>query len=237
MRGNFSLESIVRKAIVPASVVGLALLSACGYQPKVEPTRTLPLPQVHVATFTPTASPEPTYTPTATATIEPTATPTEIPTQTPVPTEVILSYAWPAAYATPVEACKGEKKIVVDLSEQMTYAVIDYACSGRRAILYSSLSSTGLADSPTPINTEDDDKKDFRIWDKRLKKDMKGPGYDLPDVPFVMYFDYEGDSLHGTYWHKNFGHPMSHGCVNLPNEAAVWFYNWAKMGTKVIVQP
>ena len=44
---------------------------------------------------------------------------------------------------------------------------------------------------------------------------MSGPGYYLPGVPYVMYF-YQGYGLHGTYWHDNFGQPMSHGCVNLP---------------------
>lgn len=44
---------------------------------------------------------------------------------------------------------------------------------------------------------------------------MTGPGYDLPNVPYTMYF-YQGYGLHGTYWHNNFGTPMSHGCVNMP---------------------
>jgi len=47
-----------------------------------------------------------------------------------------------------------------------------------------------------------------------------------------MYF-YEGYSLHGTYWHHNFGHPMSHGCVNMRTSDAAWLYNWASVGTLV----
>jgi lipoprotein-anchoring transpeptidase ErfK/SrfK len=61
---------------------------------------------------------------------------------------------------------------------------------------------------------------------------MVGPGYDLPNVPYVMYF-YQGYGLHGTYWHHNFGHPMSHGCVNFKTEDAGWLYNWASVGTLV----
>ena len=64
---------------------------------------------------------------------------------------------------------------------------------------------------------------------------MSGPGYYLPDVPFIMYF-YKGYGLHGTYWHNNFGQPMSHGCVNMPTPEAEWAYNWAGIGTPVIVQ-
>jgi lipoprotein-anchoring transpeptidase ErfK/SrfK len=50
-----------------------------------------------------------------------------------------------------------------------------------------------------------------------------------------MYF-YKGYGLHGTYWHDNFGHPMSHGCVNLPTPEAAWLYTWAEIGTPVLVQ-
>ena len=57
--------------------------------------------------------------------------------------------------------------------------------------------------------------------------------YDLANVPYVMYF-HEGYGLHGTYWHNNFGTPMSHGCVNLSTGDAGWFYNWASVGTKVV---
>jgi lipoprotein-anchoring transpeptidase ErfK/SrfK len=47
-----------------------------------------------------------------------------------------------------------------------------------------------------------------------------------------MYF-YKGYGLHGTYWHSNFGTPMSHGCVNLTIPDAQWLYNWASVGTLV----
>lgn len=63
---------------------------------------------------------------------------------------------------------------------------------------------------------------------------MSGPGYYLPDVPYVMYF-YRGYGLHGTYWHNNFGVPMSHGCVNLRTEDAAWLFDWASVGTPVTV--
>jgi lipoprotein-anchoring transpeptidase ErfK/SrfK len=63
---------------------------------------------------------------------------------------------------------------------------------------------------------------------------MVGPGYDLPGVPWVMYF-YSGYAIHGAYWHNNFGAPMSHGCVNMtPGEAQI-LYNWAPIGTEVYV--
>jgi lipoprotein-anchoring transpeptidase ErfK/SrfK len=49
-----------------------------------------------------------------------------------------------------------------------------------------------------------------------------------------MFF-YAGYALHGTYWHNNFGHPMSHGCINLTRADAAWLYSWTPMGTKVVI--
>ncbi|MEI7987844.1 MAG: L,D-transpeptidase [Chloroflexota bacterium] len=56
---------------------------------------------------------------------------------------------------------------------------------------------------------------------------MEGNGYDLPGVPWVSFISWTGVSIHGTYWHNNFGHPMSHGCINLPTPAAKWVYLWS----------
>jgi lipoprotein-anchoring transpeptidase ErfK/SrfK len=89
------------------------------------------------------------------------------------------------------------------------------------------LASTGVARHPTVTGQ-------FHIWIKLKSDDMKGPGYDLKNVPYVMYF-YKDYSLHGTYWHHNFGTPMSHGCVNLRTEDAAWLFDWASVGTLVNV--
>ena len=63
---------------------------------------------------------------------------------------------------------------------------------------------------------------------------QEGPGYYLSDVPWVMFF-YDEYGFHGTYWHDNFGAPMSRGCVNLRTEDAEWLYHWASVGTPVVV--
>ena len=74
-----------------------------------------------------------------------------------------------------------------------------------------------------------------------------GDGYDLPGVPWVSYFTTSGVAFPGTYWHNDFGRPRSHGCVNMPTEAAKWIYRWTlphapaseryvwETGTRVIV--
>ena len=59
--------------------------------------------------------------------------------------------------------------------------------------------------------------------------------YDLDNVPHVLYF--KGPyTLHGAFWHTNWGHRMSHGCVNISLPHAEWLYDWSPVGTKVIIQ-
>jgi len=94
-------------------------------------------------------------------------------------------------------------------------------------VVNSFLASTGVAETPTVTGT-------YKIWIKVRIQDMYGPGYYLPDVPYVMYF-YEDYGLHGTYWHNNFGTPMSRGCVNLTVDDAAWLFDWASVGTVVNV--
>jgi lipoprotein-anchoring transpeptidase ErfK/SrfK len=64
---------------------------------------------------------------------------------------------------------------------------------------------------------------------------MRGRNYNVPNVPYVMYYS-GGYALHGAYWHNRFGTPVSHGCVNLRTASARWLYNWAPVGTPVVVR-
>jgi hypothetical protein len=71
----------------------------------------------------------------------------------------------------------------------------------------------------------------FSTYHKRATRhmaagDVAASGFDLPGVPWVMYFTESGISLHGTFWHNDFGHPRSHGCVNLTPQAAKWLFRW-----------
>ena len=115
----------------------------------------------------------------------------------------------------------GVRWIDVDLSDQRLYAYEG------DTIVNSFIVSTGTWRTPTI-------KGKFKVYIRLRYGDMRGPGYYLPDVPYIMYF--KGDyGLHGTYWHNNFGTPMSHGCVNLSIDDAAWLYNWSAMGTVVNV--
>ena len=120
-------------------------------------------------------------------------------------------------------ASPDERWIEVDLSEQKLKA-----WDGNVLFLETPI-STGLPWTPTP-------KGEFRIWIKlRFTKMEGGEGryyYNLPNVPYVMFFENEsvpgwkGYGLHGTYWHNSFGVQRSHGCVNLPTPIAEKLFYW-----------
>ncbi|MBI4458187.1 L,D-transpeptidase family protein, partial [Candidatus Uhrbacteria bacterium] len=107
---------------------------------------------------------------------------------------------------------KYSKYIEVDLSEQRLRAY------ERGAMVRTFLISSGLKDS-TPRGT-------FAVMAKPYKVRYRGPGYDFGDVPWNLRFQ-PGIYIHYAYWHKNFGRPMSHGCVNVDRINAEWIYNWA----------
>jgi L,D-transpeptidase catalytic domain len=125
----------------------------------------------------------------------------------------------------------GWNEVVVSLGAQRLWAY-----EGEQLVL-TTFVSTGTAETPevaTPIGQ-------WRVLVKLPMETMtgtvNGEPYQVPDVPYVMYFTDEGHALHGTYWHNSFGTPMSHGCVNLPMDVAEWMYRWAPEGTAVTVIP
>lgn len=124
----------------------------------------------------------------------------------------------------------GKKRIVVDRSEQMLYAY-----DGEELFMKEKI-STGIELTPTPRGM-------FTIFKKTPSRYMQGPipeitekEYDLPGVPWNLYFTEQGAVIHGAYWHNNFGKVSSSGCVNLPPAQAQKLYMWADVGTSVIVQ-
>lgn len=122
------------------------------------------------------------------------------------------------------------KRIIVDRSDQMLTAYDGDTLFMREKI------STGLELTPTPRGL-------FTVYRKTPSRYMQGPlpgisdqFYDLPGVPWNLYFTYQGAVIHGAYWHDHFGEPWSHGCVNLPPQKAKELYQWADVGTKVLVR-
>lgn len=111
--------------------------------------------------------------------------------------------------------------IEVDLTQQMLYAY-----RGGQ-LIEGFLISSGTRDFKTVTGI-------YKIYAKYPSVDMRGPGYDLADVPYTMFF-HKGYAIHGTYWHNFFGRQMSRGCVNMVTEEAAWIYENAPVGTYVIV--
>ena len=95
-------------------------------------------------------------------------------------------------------------------------------------IIYQVTVSSGKKSTPTLTGV-------YAVQTKLPLARMRGADYDIPDVPYTMYYD-GNYAIHGAYWHNNFGTPVSHGCVNLPPKKAQQVFNWAKVGTPVVVR-
>ncbi len=150
-----------------------------------------------------------------------------------------VRYCVPASHVRPVaaneltplspEVPEKEKTIVVSVSEQILTAF-----EGDLPVMRTQVSS-GVRTKTPPVNgiPTETPEGHFRISVKVPSKHM-GDGkvtadpeaYELLGVPWVSFFHQAGIALHGTYWHDNFGHRMSHGCVNLRNADAKWIYRW-----------
>jgi len=137
-----------------------------------------------------------------------------------------------------------EKWIEVDLGKQKMIA------HQGNAVFLETLISSGLWGKTAP--------GEFRIWYKIRSTKMEGGNkalgtyYYLPNVPYTMFFNND-IGIHGTYWHQNFGQPMSHGCVNTPTPVAERLFYWTdppmpdgvyavrssdvNPGTRVVVHP
>ncbi len=239
---NPALASIVDNAPAPTQENLWAQVEIA--KPSVTPIDSSAFAQASTPTPAPViAPPTATSAPTDVPTSIPTSVPTDAPTATPAITETpgvmaldILADTPTSAYVPPTAAPQvanqppaesypakgnGVRWIDVDLSQQMVYAYEG------DVIVNSFVVSTGTAQTPTVTGK-------YKIWIKLKSTTMSGPGYYLTDVPYTMYF-YKGYGLHGTYWHNNFGTPMSHGCVNLSIPDAEWLYYWAMEGTVVNV--
>jgi hypothetical protein len=142
----------------------------------------------------------------------------------------------PRAEISPIHPFAGEKRIEVDLSEQRL------TCYEGEQIAFTTLVASGLGMSRVgdsavvDLSTHTGDthvllKQPTRHMTNRPQK----PGdpwplvevFDLPGIPWNVFFDLSGTAIHGTYWHNDFGIKRSHGCLNVSCEAARWIYRWA----------
>ena len=145
--------------------------------------------------------------------------------------EVLLDEGVKTSWEDGVATTTKVKEIIVDRSDQKLYAYEDGELFMEIKI------STGLQLTPTPRGT-------FKVFKKTPSRYMQGPipeiapdqYYDLPGVPWNLYFTEGGAVIHGAYWHNDFGSPYSHGCVNVSPDEARILYDWTPLGTKVVVR-
>lgn len=138
---------------------------------------------------------------------------------------------------TVMDPLEGRVPYAAAPSDQAQWIEVELSTQRLRAweydtLVFEALVSTGLPDTPTIPGT-------FQTFWHLPAHDMTGGRagtadyYYLPDVPWVMYYQEGGYAIHGTYWHNNFGTPMSHGCVNMTISDAEWLYSWAYVGITV----
>lgn len=118
----------------------------------------------------------------------------------------------------------GERWVSVNLSSQYMVAYEGNVPVNETYV------STGRPGFDTPVGTF---YVSYSLESQNMEGVLGGEYYNVPDVPFVMYFTDVGHAIHGAYWHSNFGAVMSHGCVNLPVGFAEWLFYWAPGGMRI----
>jgi hypothetical protein len=129
----------------------------------------------------------------------------------------------PTLASRPSEVGPEERWLDVDPASQTLLAMV-----GDRPV-FATLVSTGRAATPTPRGVH-------RVWVKLAEDDMDDleredvvENYAIQAVPWVQYFE-GSNGLHAAFWHDRFGHPRSHGCVNLAPRDAAWLFAFTQPG-------
>jgi lipoprotein-anchoring transpeptidase ErfK/SrfK len=135
----------------------------------------------------------------------------------------------PASELTPLSPAVHNKRILINLQQQRVYAY-----EGRSEVFSASISSGRLyLDSDGVTARSWTPSGDFVVDRKRPSRHMgfgeaAGSDYELPGVPWVSYFHWKGYSFHGTWWHNDYGHPRSAGCINMLPQDAKWIFRWTQ---------
>jgi lipoprotein-anchoring transpeptidase ErfK/SrfK len=110
-----------------------------------------------------------------------------------------------------------DKKIVVNITDQIL------SCFEGDKEVYFCRVSSGVGDHSTPLG-------EHITWRKMVSTHMAGgtvaAGYDTPGIAWTTLFAGEGNAIHATFWHNDFGMKRSHGCVNVLPDDAQWIFRW-----------
>jgi hypothetical protein len=133
----------------------------------------------------------------------------------------------------PTSARWAGKWIDADLSDPTLVT----AYEGDRPV-YSALAIRGTSAWSTPVGTYTISR---RVANETMSSDGLGiprnapGGYYVQNVLFTQYFTRDGAAIHYNYWSSNFGYPGSHGCLGMNYADSLWFWNWAGIGTPIVV--
>ncbi len=126
----------------------------------------------------------------------------------------------------PIRPFVGDKRVEVDLTQQLL------TCYEGDEVVYTTLVASGAgADHATPrgekcVLLKQPSRHMSNVAYPGFEPEDPGDVFDLPGVPWNIFFDLEGTAIHGAYWHNDYGVPRSHGCLNVPIDAARWIYHW-----------
>ncbi len=127
----------------------------------------------------------------------------------------------------------GGRWLEVNLSSPTTVTAFEADGLARRFL---AIRGTGTRPTPTGVFTIL-----RRVANETMNSDTIGiprfgpGGYYLTNVLFTQYFTGDGASFHYNYWSSNFGYPGSHGCLGLTYADSAWLWDWAKVGTPVMI--
>jgi hypothetical protein len=125
---------------------------------------------------------------------------------------------------TPIRPDVSDKRVVVDVN----WKVQTLSCFEGNSEVYFCRVSSGKSEGATPLSPSYT--PGYMIWRKLFSLHMGGNtaagSWDVPAVGWTSLFHGEGVAIHSTYWHNNFGEPMSHGCVNVAPDDAKWIFRW-----------
>ena len=128
----------------------------------------------------------------------------------------------------PISPDVEDKRVIVDVIHQ-TLSCFE----GSREVYFCRVSTGAKFDMygnavdkwSTPVG-------EHRVSRKYISLQMSGgttgAGYDLPGIGWTSIFANGGVAIHSTFWHNNYGDPMSHGCVNTLPEDSRWIFRWTE---------
>ena len=128
------------------------------------------------------------------------------------------------------QAAEGEKWVDISLADNSVTAYVGGKVAGGPYYMV-----PGAPDTPTVTGT-------CHVYLKYDVQTMRGENadgskYETEGVPWVTYFT-GSYAMHGAPWRSSFGwsgYGGSHGCVNMPVDAAKFIYDWTDMGDTVVV--